>query len=54
MLKQLIRAGRWSELPSERWVRPTLWILAAVVLIGTCGAYLHADSGGFWDWIYGL
>jgi hypothetical protein len=63
MLKQLIRAGRWSDLPSEQWVRPTLWILAAVVLIGTSGAYLHASAVSvgwwdmwyaFWEWLYTL
>jgi hypothetical protein len=63
MLTNLIRAGRWSDLPSERWVRPTLWIIAAVILVGTSGAYLHAASVSvgwwdmwyaFWEWLYTL
>lgn len=60
MLKQLIRAGRWRDLPSER---KTLWLIAVVILIGTSGAYLHAASVSvtwwdmwyaFWEWLYTL
>jgi hypothetical protein len=52
MLTNLIRAGRWSDLPSERWVRPVFRLWSATCLICVIGGIALTDMGTFWDFFY--
>lgn len=54
MLKKLFEVASFDSILSEKWVKPAAIVFAVIVIVFTLTSYAYADSGGFWDFLYGL